>query len=59
MPDPAPILEVISLVKHFPVRRGMFGRQQGSVFAVDGISCSVRAGETLSAVASRHLKCAR
>ena len=42
MPDPAPILEVINLVKHFPVRRGMFGRQQGSVFAVDGISFSVR-----------------
>src|SRR6476619_4699453 len=50
MPDPAPILEVVNLVKHFPVRRGMFGRRQGSVFAVDGISFSLRAGETLGIV---------
>jgi oligopeptide/dipeptide ABC transporter ATP-binding protein len=50
MPDPAPILEVVNLVKHFPVRRGIFGRRQGSVFAVDGISFSVSAGETLGIV---------
>ncbi len=50
MPDPAPVLEVMNLVKHFPVRRGIFGRRQGSVFAVDGISFSVRAGETLGIV---------
>jgi peptide/nickel transport system ATP-binding protein len=50
MPDPVPILEVVNLVKHFPVRRGMFGRRQGSVFAVDGISFSLRAGETLGIV---------
>ena len=50
MPDAAPILEVVDLVKHFPVRRGMFGRRQGSVFAVDGISFSVGAGETLGIV---------
>jgi oligopeptide/dipeptide ABC transporter ATP-binding protein len=50
MPDPAPLLEVVDLVKHFPVRRGMFGRRQGSVFAVDGISFSVRPGETLGLV---------
>jgi ABC-type oligopeptide transport system ATPase subunit len=50
MPDPAPILEVTRLVKHFPVRRGLFGRRQGSVFAVDGISFSVRPGETLGIV---------
>ena len=36
-----PILEVIDLVKHFPVRGGLFGRRQGTVFAVDGISFSV------------------
>jgi oligopeptide transport system ATP-binding protein len=50
MPDPAPLLEVVDLVKHFPVRRGMFSRRQGSVFAVDGISFSVRPGETLGVV---------
>jgi oligopeptide/dipeptide ABC transporter ATP-binding protein len=50
MPDAAPLLEVSNLVKHFPVRRGLLGRRQGSVFAVDGISFSVRAGETLGIV---------
>lgn len=50
MPDAPPLLEVSNLVKHFPVRRGLFGRRQGSVFAVDGISFSVRAGETLGIV---------
>jgi oligopeptide/dipeptide ABC transporter ATP-binding protein len=45
-----PILEVIDLVKHFPVRGGLFGRQQGTVFAVDGISLSVLPGETLGMV---------
>jgi oligopeptide/dipeptide ABC transporter ATP-binding protein len=49
MREPA-ILEVEGLVKHFPVRRGIFGRRAGSVFAVDGISFSVRAGETLGIV---------
>jgi oligopeptide/dipeptide ABC transporter ATP-binding protein len=48
--DPPPILEVISLVKHFPIRRSAFGRRQGSVVAVDGISFGVRRGETLGIV---------
>ena len=50
MREPAIVLEVEGLVKHFPVRRGVFGRRVGSVFAVDGISFSVRAGETLGIV---------
>jgi oligopeptide/dipeptide ABC transporter ATP-binding protein len=50
MAEVAPILEVVDLVKHFPVRRGVFGRRQGSVFAVDGISFSVSPGETLGVV---------
>jgi peptide/nickel transport system ATP-binding protein len=50
MREPAIVLEVEGLVKHFPVRRGIFGRRLGSVFAVDGISFSVRAGETLGIV---------
>ena len=45
-----PILEVIDLVKHFPVRGGPFGRRQGTVFAVDGISFSIFPGETLGMV---------
>jgi peptide/nickel transport system ATP-binding protein len=50
MAEVAPILEVIDLVKHFPVRGGLFGRRQGAVFAVDGLSFSVFPGETLGMV---------
>jgi oligopeptide/dipeptide ABC transporter ATP-binding protein len=50
MSEPAAILQVIDLVKHFPVRRGAFGRRRGWVFAVDGISFSVHPGETLGLV---------
>jgi peptide/nickel transport system ATP-binding protein len=44
------VLEVRNLKKHFPVRRGLFGRQTGTVYAVDGIAFSLRAGETLGLV---------
>ncbi len=45
------LLEVRDLVKHFPVTRGlMMGKNLGSVRAVDGVSFSVEAGETLSLV---------
>jgi oligopeptide transport system ATP-binding protein len=44
------ILHVRDLVKHFPVRRGFFGREQHFVRAVDGISFSVSARETLGLV---------
>ena len=50
MVEVAPLLEVIDLVKHFPVRGGLFGRRQGTVFAVDGLSFSVLPGETLGMV---------
>jgi len=50
MAEVAPILEVIDLVKHFPVHGGLFGRRQGAVFAVDGLSFSVLPGETLGMV---------
>src|SRR5262245_50000988 len=50
MAETAPILEVDGLVKHFPVRRGLFSGLQGSVRAVDGISFAVDAGKTLSIV---------
>jgi len=46
-----PILEVESLVKHFPVRSGfVFKRTIGHVQAVDGVSLSLRQGETLGLV---------
>ena len=45
-----PLLEVIGLKKHFPVRRGMMQRQTESVRAVDGVSFRLRRGETLGLV---------
>ena len=50
MREAGAILEVRDLVKRFPVRRAAFGRQLGSVVAVDGVSFSVRPGETLGIV---------
>jgi oligopeptide/dipeptide ABC transporter ATP-binding protein len=37
-------------VKHFPVRRGLFGRVSGLVRAVDGVDLRLDAGETLGVV---------
>jgi oligopeptide/dipeptide ABC transporter ATP-binding protein len=47
---PTVVLEVRDLKKHFPVRRGFFARQVGTVYAVDGISFALNAGETLGVV---------
>jgi oligopeptide transport system ATP-binding protein len=44
------LLRVQDLVKHFPVHRGLFGRNTGAVQAVDGISFELAAGETLALV---------
>jgi len=46
----APLLEAVSLTKHFPVRRGIFGRPAGLVRAVDSISFAIEAGKTLGLV---------
>ena len=46
-----PLVEVRDVVKHFPVRRGVFfGREHGSVHAVDGVSLEILRGEALGLV---------
>ena len=46
----AAVLEVEGLKKHFPVVRGFLRRKVADIRAVDGVSFSVRAGETLCLV---------
>ncbi|MDB4915281.1 MAG: oligopeptide/dipeptide transporter, ATPase subunit [Gemmatimonadetes bacterium] len=45
-----PLLSVRDLVKHFPIKSGIFGKVSGQVRAVDGISFDVNAAETLALV---------
>jgi len=45
-----PLVEVEDLVTHFPIREGLLGRQVAAVHAVDGVTFSVREGETLGLV---------
>jgi peptide/nickel transport system ATP-binding protein/oligopeptide transport system ATP-binding protein len=45
-----PLLEAHDLVKHFVARRSVMGRPIALVKAVDGVSFSVKAGETLALV---------
>jgi oligopeptide/dipeptide ABC transporter ATP-binding protein len=44
------VLEVENLKKHFPIRKGLLQRAGGTVYAVDGVSFSIREGETLGLV---------
>ena len=45
-----PLLRAQGLVKHFPVRTGLFGRARGAIQAVDDISFDLYPGETLALV---------
>jgi oligopeptide transport system ATP-binding protein len=45
-----PLLQVEGLVKHFPIRKGLFGKADGAVRAVDGVSFTLQAGQTLGVV---------
>ncbi|MFH3481386.1 ABC transporter ATP-binding protein [Xanthobacter variabilis] len=56
-PDPAPVaqdapvvVEAENLKVYFPIKRGIFRKTVGHVKAVDGVSISIRRGETLGVV---------
>ena len=46
----APLLSVRNLVKHFPIKGGVFGKTRGAVKAVNDVSFDVVPGETLGLV---------
>ena len=46
----APVLDVIHLKKHFPVKKGILRRTVGQVYAVDDVTFSIGEGETLGLV---------
>src|SRR5438045_4073054 len=50
-----PLIEVEHLIKHFPVRQGVFARSTGVVHAVEDVSLAVHAGETMGIVVARAL----
>src|SRR6266446_6541843 len=50
MTSNTPVLEVTDLKKHFPVKKGLLRRTVGQVYAVDGVSFTIREGETLGLV---------
>lgn len=45
-----PLLRVRDLQVHFPIRRGLFKRTVGHVYAVDGVSLNMTPGRTLALV---------
>ena len=45
-----PLIDVTDLRKYFPIRKGLFRRTVGNVHAVDGVTFSINAGETLGLV---------
>ena len=49
-PEPAPLVAVENLIKHFPIMRGVFRRRVGSVQAVDGLDFAIYPRETLGLV---------
>ncbi len=44
------VIDVRGLKKHFPIHKGLMQRAGGTVYAVDGVSFSIRQGETLGLV---------
>jgi oligopeptide transport system ATP-binding protein len=50
MSETVPLLSTENLTKWFPIRGGFFGRSTSQVKAVDGVSLSIRRGETFGLV---------
>ncbi len=50
MAEATPLLQVEGLKKYFPVRKGLLRRTVGHVYAVDDVSFTIGAGETLGLV---------
>ena len=44
------LLKIEDLKVHFPIRKGLFARTAGFVYAVDGVSLTLKKGETLGIV---------
>jgi oligopeptide/dipeptide ABC transporter ATP-binding protein len=44
------LLEVRDLKKHFPIKGGLLGKTKGHVYAVDGVSFTLKKGQTLGLV---------
>ena len=47
---PKPLLDVIDLKKYFPIKKGIFSKTVGYVYAVDGVSFNLNKGESLGLV---------
>lgn len=45
-----PLLNVLNLRKHFPIKKGFFKKTVGYVKSVDGVDLSINSGETLGLV---------
>src|SRR3989338_7559719 len=44
------LVKINNVVKHFPLKGGLFSRQVGSVKAVNGVTLELKKGETLGLV---------
>ena len=48
--DSRPLIETVDLEKLFPIKKGVFSKTVGYVRAVDGVSLTIKKGETLGLV---------
>ena len=55
--DPDALLEVRHLSKRFPVKKNLLGKVQQELVAVDDVSFTLKAGETLGPMASKSFLC--